>query len=90
LRHVKLVRTLGSIAERQYETRDERGQVEKLEDDGQDIARRKFQTAIGEGSGQDTENKEEVTLMNISTVHLVRRTLRLTIANQANSMLINW
>jgi len=90
LRHVELVGSLRSITKCQYETSDKCSQVEKLEDDGKDVTRWKSKTFVGERCGQNAEDEEEVALVFVSAVHVIFIMAGLTIANQANSMLISW
>ena len=98
-RHVKLVRSLRSIAEREHEAGEEGGEVEPFEDDAENLASLAEEIGGAKGSGEDTEDEEEITLQELvrreqaggcreMAVELVEARCRLTIANHAKSILI--
>ena len=92
LRHVESVAALRAVAKGEDEAGHERGEVEPFEDDGEDEAGGAEEVFVRERDGEDAEDEEEVALglsLALATNDRCLATL-LTIANQANSMLIDW
>ena len=63
--HVELVRSLRPITHRQDETGEERGKIEPLENDSEDLTRRTEKVGIPKRRRQYPENKEEITLQKV-------------------------
>lgn len=90
-RHVELVRSLRSIAHCQDETCEECGKIKPLEDHSEDSTRRTEKVRVSERGCQYPEDKEKVTLVQYALASSLKQgNWKLTIANQAKSMLIIW
>lgn len=89
LRHVKFVGSLWSITKREDETGDKNAEVEEFEYYCEDITWSEVEGRLAQRRRQDSEDEEEVALSLLANMVTIDGWI-LTIANQANNMLINW